>query len=196
MLYLTPNNFFMASQDFDQLHSQIDTTVHTNGPTGKTTAAGLNALLHRFVSDLSSDTSLTADQLAALATAANPSATNPYVTQADLTAITTTSGQGTASTYLQIASTSTTRIVEVPVPFMFTISAETPDVNVAAVSYQVDKNTRTGSRTYGMPDQTLTQVNALLLALTAADLAAGVKLYVNTMPTTPANPSVLGLTIQ
>jgi hypothetical protein len=186
----------MTSQDFDQLHSQIDTTVHTNGPTGKTTAAGLNALLHRVVTDLSSGTSLTDDQQAALAAAASPSAANPYATQADLTAINTGAGQGIASTYLQIASASTARVVELPVPFVFTITAETPDVNVAAVSYQIDKNTRTGSRAYGTPDQTLTQVNTLLKALTAADLAAGVKLYVSTVPTIPANSSVLGLTIQ
>lgn len=186
----------MASQDFDQLHSLIDTTVHSNGPTGKTTAAGLNALLHRFVTDLPSGTSVPTDQLAALAAAASPSAANPYATQADLAAITTAPGQGTDSTYLQIASASTARIVELPVPFMFTITAETLDVNVAAVSYQLDKNTRAGSRAYGTPDQTRTQINTQLTALTAADLATGVKLYANTIPTTPANPSVLGLTIQ
>jgi hypothetical protein len=186
----------MASQDFDQLHSLIDTTVHTNGPTGKTTAAGLNTLLHRFVNDLPSGTSLTTDQQAALAAAARPSAANPYATQADLAAITTTPGQGAAGTYLQIASTSTARIVELPVPFVFTITAETPDVNVAAVSYQLDKNTRNGSRVYGTSDQTRTQINIQLMALTDAELAAGVKLYANTIATTTANPSVLGLTIQ
>lgn len=74
----------MASQDFDQLHSQIDTTVHTNGPTGKTTAPGLNALLHRLVTDLPAGSSLPADQLAALAAAMQPNAANPYATLADL----------------------------------------------------------------------------------------------------------------
>lgn len=74
----------MAFQDFDQLHSQIDTTVHTDGPTGKTTAAGLNALLHRLVADLPAASSLPVDQLVALAAAINPNASNPYATIADL----------------------------------------------------------------------------------------------------------------
>lgn len=53
----------MPSKDFDQLSAEIDAAVHPNGPLGKTTAAGLGAVLKSLAAEL------TAWQLAA-ATAA------------------------------------------------------------------------------------------------------------------------------
>ena len=101
----------MASQDFDQLHSQIDATVHTNGSTGKTTAPGLNALLHRFVTDLPAGTSLPADQLAALAAAIHPSADNPYATIADVASL--FDGESAVAIEQELSSNSTTSVPSV-----------------------------------------------------------------------------------
>ena len=101
----------------------------------------------------------------------------------------------TSATYIQVSSTSATRVGELPVPFTFQISAELLDVNATSISYQLDKNTRSGTRVYGTPNQTRTQVNTLLAALTATEIANGVKLYLSTTPTTAANSSVVGLTI-
>lgn len=42
----------MSLKDIDQLIDEIDAAVHTNGPLGKTTAAGLNALLRSLAAEL------------------------------------------------------------------------------------------------------------------------------------------------
>jgi hypothetical protein len=42
----------MALKDFDQLSTEINAAVHTNGPRGKTTAAGLNDLLKSLATEL------------------------------------------------------------------------------------------------------------------------------------------------
>jgi hypothetical protein len=93
----------MSSLDFDQLHSQIDATVHTNGPSGKTTAAGLNALLHRMVTDLPSGTSLTPDQIAALE-AINPVTLTFNFNTGFADDITTTIEPARAGTYTMLES--------------------------------------------------------------------------------------------
>jgi hypothetical protein len=93
----------MSSLDFDQLHSQIDATVHTNGPSGKTTAAGLNALLHRMVTDLPSEASLTPDQIAALE-AVNPVTLTFNFNTGFANDITTTIEPAHAGTYTMLES--------------------------------------------------------------------------------------------
>jgi hypothetical protein len=42
----------MALKDLDQLVAEIDAAVHPNGPLGKTTAPGLNALLKSLATEL------------------------------------------------------------------------------------------------------------------------------------------------
>lgn len=42
----------MPFKDLDQLRAEIDAAVHPNGPLGKTTAPGLNALLRSFAAEL------------------------------------------------------------------------------------------------------------------------------------------------
>ena len=42
----------MPLKDLDQLRAEIDAAVHPNGPLGKTTAPGLNALLRSFAAEL------------------------------------------------------------------------------------------------------------------------------------------------
>ncbi len=72
--------------------------------------------------------------------------------------------------------------------------AEILDLNAVGITYQLDKNTRSGSRQFGEPDRSLAQIN-VLLSVTAAEIAAGVKLYVKTIPVTAASASVIGITI-
>lgn len=131
----------MASQDFDQLHSQIDTTVHTNGPTGKTTAPGLNALLHRLVTDLPAGSSLPADQLAALAAAIQPNAANPYATLADLAGLPT----GGNAVVVEQDLTSNSRET---VPSVAAVTTALKTANTAAYQRIADAITSTSQRTY------------------------------------------------
>lgn len=42
----------MTLKDIDQLRAKIDAAVHTNGPLGKTTAAGLSAVLKSLATEL------------------------------------------------------------------------------------------------------------------------------------------------
>ncbi|GAB3638739.1 hypothetical protein GCM10027422_43290 [Hymenobacter arcticus] len=63
----------MAAPDLELLHYLIDQAVHVNGPLGKTTAPGLNALLHRLTTDLY-----------AAASGAPPADLLPDATKADL----------------------------------------------------------------------------------------------------------------
>ncbi len=97
--------------------------------------------------------------------------------------------------YLQISSTPAARVAELPLPARYTLADEVLDLNATAITYQLDKNTRTGTRQYGAPNQTLSQANAQLAALTDAELAAGAKLYISTTPSTNA-PSIVGLTLK
>lgn len=102
----------------------------------------------------------------------------------------------TQDLYLQVSSTTTARVAELPVPSIFSIGAEVLDVNAAGITYQLDKNTRSDARIYGASSQTRPQINELLAALTPEDLTLGVKLYVNTVPNAAAAASIIGLTIQ
>lgn len=42
----------MPLKDLDQLYTEIDAAAHTNGPQGKTTASGLNAVLKSLAEEL------------------------------------------------------------------------------------------------------------------------------------------------
>ncbi|HET9504054.1 MAG TPA: hypothetical protein VFO93_10965 [Hymenobacter sp.] len=47
---------------------------------------------------------------------------------------------------LQISSTPAARVAELPLPARYTLADEVLDLNATAITYQLDKNTRTGTR--------------------------------------------------
>ncbi|WP_151087371.1 hypothetical protein [Hymenobacter baengnokdamensis] len=97
------------------------------------------------------------------------------------------------SGYLEVSADNGLRIREIPVLPGFTILDEVLDKNVSAVRYQLDTHTRVGSRQYGTGGQTLAQVMVLLAALTPADFASGVKLYIQTIPVSQPDASLIGI---
>ncbi|MCA8831950.1 hypothetical protein [Hymenobacter pini] len=177
--------FSGAAYQADTIRLQGSTTVTPGG--GKPVAE---------FTDLQTGADMTAPTLAALLLDERPVQSGGGSANVDLSNYYTKSESNTRfASYLQIRSTATARVREVPVPAVLQIQSETLDQNAASLSYQLDKNTRVGNRQYGSPDQTLAQVNALLASLSAGELLAGVKLYVKTIPNVAADAATVGLTL-
>ncbi|MCA8830543.1 hypothetical protein [Hymenobacter pini] len=178
--------FSGAAYQADTIRLQGSTTITPGG--GKPVAE---------FTDLQTGADMTAPALAALLLDERPVQSGGTGSgNVDLSNYYTKSESNTRfASYLQIRSTATARVREVPVPTVLQIQSETLDQNAASLSYQLDKNTRVGNRQYGTPDQTLAQVNALLASLSAGELLAGVKLYVKTIPNVAADAATVGLTL-
>lgn len=126
---------------------------------------------------------------------ANDSVTEPMLAPAVRTKL---NAVGTDTGFLQIRSVSGSRIAEIPVITPCTILAETYDMNVSGADYQLDKATRgpMANRVFGQANINLSQLNALLTALTAAEISAGVKIYCRSISAVPADLSLLILKFQ
>ncbi|WP_310394136.1 hypothetical protein [Hymenobacter sp.] len=100
-------------------------------------------------------------------------------------------GGGGVST-LVIDSTAALRVSRgIPVYEAVAGLEEVYETNASAGRYQLDKNTLSGTRIFGPPDQSRTQILTALQALTPAERAAGVRLYVKTVPVVPSDASTL-----
>jgi hypothetical protein len=105
-------------------------------------------------------------------------------------------GSTTVTAYLQIRSISNVRVAEIPVLSPVTVLEEIFDENVQAVEYQLDLKTRSTGRVYGTPGLPRADILTALNALSAADYAAGVKLYARSVVVSPPDPATLILKFQ
>jgi hypothetical protein len=105
-------------------------------------------------------------------------------------------GSTTVTAYLQIRSVSNVRVAEIPVLSPVTVLEEIFDENVQAVEYQLDLKTRSAGRVYGTPGLPRADILTALNALSAADYAAGVKLYARSVVVSPPDPATLILKFQ
>jgi hypothetical protein len=89
----------MSLKDFDQLRAEINAAVHTNGPLGKTTALGLNALLQSFATELT--------------TLPSAVGSSPFIIEQDLSSRSTSSIPSVAAVAAAISSATTSNVLYV-----------------------------------------------------------------------------------